>query len=37
MEQVSKEVVSGVRCPVAGAGVEVFACLGGTALNVMEG
>ena len=37
MEQVSKEVMSGVRCPAASASDEEVACLEGNSLNVMEG
>jgi hypothetical protein len=37
MEQVSKEVVNGVRCPVACACDEEIACLKGCSLNVMGG
>ena len=37
MEQVSKEVVSGVRCLVACACSEEVACLEGCSLNVMDG
>ena len=37
MEQVSKKVVSGDRCPVACACDEEVACLEGFSLSVMEG
>ena len=37
MEQVSKEVVNGVRCPEACVCDEEVACLGGCSLNVMKG
>ena len=37
MEQVSKEVICGVRCLAACACVKEVACLDGNSLNVMEG